>query len=65
VTCDGESTVLEIVDDGRGAAPYGPGSGLTGLTERVEAAGGTVSAGPGETGFALRVAVPTAAGGRA
>jgi two-component system, NarL family, sensor histidine kinase DesK len=64
VTCDGESTVLEIVDDGRGAMPYGPGSGLTGLTERVEAAGGTVSAGPGETGFALRVAVPVAAGAR-
>ncbi|MFJ2032567.1 sensor histidine kinase [Streptosporangium sp. NPDC087985] len=64
VTHDGEVTVLEIVDDGRGAAPYGPGSGLAGLTERVEAAGGTVSAGPYERGFALRVAVPQAVGSR-
>ncbi|MFF3439345.1 sensor histidine kinase [Streptosporangium sp. NPDC002721] len=58
VTVGGEAATLDIVDDGRGAAPYGPGSGLTGLTERVRAAGGTVSAGPRETGFALRVSVP-------
>ncbi len=72
---DGRSAVLEIVDDGCGTAPYGQaaeradgrpgerGNGLTGLTERVEAVGGTVFAGPRETGFALRVAVP-APGGR-
>ncbi|MEV4186635.1 sensor histidine kinase [Streptosporangium canum] len=62
VTHDGEATTLEIVDDGRGASPYGPGSGLNGLTERVAAAGGTVSAGPRESGFALRIAVPAAGG---
>ncbi|MEV7009000.1 sensor histidine kinase [Streptosporangium sp. NPDC051022] len=63
VRYDGRTTVLEIVDDGCGAAtPYGPGNGLAGLTERIEAAGGTVCAGPREKGrekgFALRVAVP-------
>ncbi|MGV9776029.1 sensor histidine kinase [Streptosporangium sp. NPDC003464] len=60
ITHDGRATTLEIVDNGRGAAPYGPGSGLNGLTERVEAVGGTVSAGPRGNGFALRVAVPAA-----
>ncbi|MER5623109.1 sensor histidine kinase [Streptosporangium sp. NPDC002544] len=60
VTMDEEVAALKIVDDGRGAASYGPGSGLTGLTERVRAAGGTVSAGPRPTGFALRVTVPHA-----
>ncbi|WP_433238517.1 sensor histidine kinase [Streptosporangium sp. CA-135522] len=64
VVHDEEATVLEIMDDGRGAAAYGPGSGLSGLTERVEAAGGAVAAGPCETGFALRVRVPRAVGSR-
>ncbi|MFC4532731.1 sensor histidine kinase [Sphaerisporangium dianthi] len=50
---------LEIADDGRPAAPYLPGSGLTGLAERVQAAGGVLSAGPSpEGGFRLRVLVP-------
>ncbi|MFF0311632.1 sensor histidine kinase [Streptosporangium sp. NPDC004379] len=62
VTSDGGATVLEIADDGRGAGPYEPGSGLRGLAERVEAAGGVVSAGPRRNGFVLRVTVPAAAG---
>ena len=45
---------LEIADDGRGGAP-GPGNGLTGLRERVAAAGGTVRAGNGDDGWRLRV----------
>ncbi|MFC0863074.1 sensor histidine kinase [Sphaerimonospora cavernae] len=62
---DEAGAVLEVTDDGR-AGPYGKapgggaGSGLTGLTERVNAAGGTVVAGPvtAGTGFRLRVTVP-------
>ncbi|WP_214410809.1 sensor histidine kinase [Sphaerisporangium fuscum] len=52
---------MEIDDDGTQAGPCRPGSGLTGLTERVQAAGGTVEAGPRPGGgFRLRVAVPAA-----
>ncbi|MGJ6961879.1 sensor histidine kinase [Streptosporangium sp. G11] len=65
VTTGEEAATLDIVDDGRGASPYGPGSGLTGLTERVRAAGGTVSAGPCATGFALRISVPRPAASHA
>ncbi|GAA3804023.1 sensor histidine kinase [Sphaerisporangium flaviroseum] len=37
---------VEICDDGRLANGHRPGYGLTGLTERVTAAGGTLDAGP-------------------
>jgi two-component system sensor histidine kinase DesK len=49
---------IEIADDGRGGLP-GAGNGLSGLRERVGAAGGTLTAtGGGFTGFRLRAAVP-------
>jgi two-component system sensor histidine kinase DesK len=52
---------IEIVDDGRGGIA-GAGNGLTGLRERVEAAGGTVSIGAEVFGgWRLRVEVPAPA----
>ena len=53
---------LAVTDDGRGGdAPAG--AGLAGLAERVEALGGTLSAGPpaGDRGFRLAAVVPVAA----
>ncbi|MEO5901143.1 MAG: sensor histidine kinase [Ilumatobacteraceae bacterium] len=56
-------TWLQIDDDGR-IQPVGAtrarsdGTGLLGLGERVGAMGGTVSGGPGATGWTLRVDVP-------
>ncbi|MEW9531145.1 sensor histidine kinase [Microbispora sp. NPDC049125] len=49
---------LEVADNGR-AGPYLPGSGLTGLSERVAAAGGSVEAEPAPSGFRLKVVVPS------
>lgn len=51
---------VEITDDGTGAtAPAG--NGLTGLRERVTAAGGSIDAGPlRSTGWRLRVSLPGA-----
>ncbi|WP_214102808.1 sensor histidine kinase [Acrocarpospora catenulata] len=48
---------LEIADDGRGASCAREGNGLGGLRERVEAAGGSLTAG-GADGFRLVVTVP-------
>ena len=57
-----ESTLtLEIADDGIGGAAAGGGSGLRGLTDRVEALGGrmTISSPPGR-GTTLRAEIPCA-----
>ena len=50
---------LELTDDGRGAADFKPGNGLTGLRERVAGRKGEVEFGPSANGgFRLRVSVP-------
>jgi signal transduction histidine kinase len=57
----GRDLVLTVSDDGIGGAGPGGGSGLRGLTDRVEALGGslTVSSPPGR-GTTLRAAIPCA-----
>jgi len=55
---------LEVTDDGRPGsgtppAPAG-GQGLAGMRERARACGGSVTAGPGPRGWAVRAALPTA-----
>jgi signal transduction histidine kinase len=43
-----DGLVLQVTDDGLGAAAPadGPGHGLTGMRERIEMYGGTIQAGP-------------------
>ncbi|MCX5011897.1 MULTISPECIES: sensor histidine kinase [unclassified Streptomyces] len=57
-TLGGRFMELTVSDDGAGG-PAVHGNGLTGLTERLEAVGGALSAGPaGKTGFRLVARVP-------
>ncbi|MFG2621121.1 sensor histidine kinase [Streptomyces sp. NPDC048507] len=57
-TLAGPVVELTVTDDGAGG-PAVPGNGLTGLTERLEAVGGSLSAGPaGKTGFRVLARVP-------
>ncbi len=61
-----DALVLEITDDGRGAAADsdGAGHGLLGMRERAGMVGGTVSAGPRPGGgFRVRAEVPLPSGG--
>jgi two-component system sensor histidine kinase DesK len=55
-----KSAELKIVDDGAGPTePDRRGNGLAGLTERVQALGGSLSSGAGPTGgFMVHVQVP-------
>ncbi|MGW0941695.1 sensor histidine kinase [Streptomyces sp. NPDC002623] len=57
-TLDGPVLELSVEDDGAGGSGKGPGNGLTGLTERLEKAGGTLEAGGGRRGFRLTARVP-------
>lgn len=57
-TLDGPVLELVVEDDGSGGSGDGPGNGLTGLTERLEKAGGTLEAGRVRRGFRLVARVP-------
>ncbi|SHH99353.1 sensor histidine kinase [Streptomyces sp. 3214.6] len=58
-TLDGPVVELSVEDDGPGGGSgKGPGNGLTGLTERLEKAGGTLEAGRVKRGFRLTARVP-------
>ncbi|WP_405888606.1 sensor histidine kinase [Streptomyces sp. NBC_01136] len=60
-TLEGLVLELSVEDDGSGGAVKGHGNGLTGLTERLEKAGGTLEAGRVRRGFRLVARVPTQA----
>jgi signal transduction histidine kinase len=59
--------VVEVCDDGRSPTPAGeaaPGYGLRGMSERVEAVGGTLRYGPGpDGGWTVRAALPSGPAG--
>ncbi|MEU3611355.1 histidine kinase [Streptomyces sp. NPDC006872] len=57
-TLDGPVLELSVEDDGAGGSGKGPGNGLTGLTERLEKAGGALETGGGKRGFRLTARVP-------
>ncbi len=59
VACDGPNLVVAVSDDGVGGAVPRPGSGLAGLTDRVEAHGGNVMLdSPGGGGTRLKAVLP-------
>jgi signal transduction histidine kinase len=61
VDCGDDSLTLSIRDDGNGGAVPNRGSGLIGLTDRVEALGGTISVvSPPGAGTSLHVRLPIA-----
>lgn len=54
-----EKVRLVITDDGGGVGSTAPGSGLTGLTERLAVAGGTLRSGPAPgRGFRVTAELP-------
>jgi signal transduction histidine kinase len=55
----GEILRLAIRDDGLGGADPGQGSGLVGLSDRIEALGGTLKvASPADRGTTLLIEIP-------
>lgn len=62
VTVGGGLVRLDVVDDGApglaSARGTGGGFGIAGMTERVEALGGTFHAGPGDTGWRVTASIP-------
>jgi signal transduction histidine kinase len=63
VDLDGDKLVIEVRDDGVGGAEPTRGTGLTGLLDRVDAAGGALTiASPTGEGTAIRAELPVASG---
>jgi signal transduction histidine kinase len=63
-TADGRLYLL-VGDDGAGGAEVGPGSGLIGLTDRVQALGGTITVtSPAGQGTTLQIELPIDADSR-
>ncbi|MFF3309195.1 sensor histidine kinase [Streptomyces sp. NPDC002952] len=60
-TLTGPILELTVEDDGSGGSGKGHGNGLSGLTERLEKAGGTLEAGRARHGFRLVARVPATA----
>ena len=61
VGCDGDVLRLEVTDDGRGGADPDAGTGILGLRDRAEAAGGTLSfVSPPGRGTSVTAALPLA-----
>jgi signal transduction histidine kinase len=63
LSCLGDELTLTIEDFSAtparpSATPQGDGYGLTGMRERAELLGGTLDAGPTDTGFLVRLRVP-------
>ena len=49
---------IEVTDDGTAAGPASPGHGLTGMSERASALGGSVEAGPMAGGWRVHARLP-------
>ncbi|MFE0806401.1 sensor histidine kinase [Streptomyces sp. NPDC058794] len=63
VSGSAERVRLTVTDDGGGTSS-GPGTGLTGLTERLATAGGSLTAGAGAGGgFSVTAVLPVVSGG--
>lgn len=60
VTAGQSTATVDIRDDGTASGSPAAGNGLRGLAERVTAAGGSLTAAPGPTGFVVSAVVPLA-----
>lgn len=60
VNLDDRSLIVEVSDDGAGGADAARGSGLTGLQDRVDAAGGILTIASDHGGTTLRASLPSA-----
>jgi signal transduction histidine kinase len=56
-----DNVLVDVQDDGSGAASVTDGHGIAGMRERVAALGGALTAGPGAAGFTVRATIPITA----